>query len=102
MPMGTSMLLNSAMSPAAAKAAEKEPVAPLLEPAATPADAPLKMNTPVVSTPSAMPLRARLAGTSVEAAAAAATEATQTPASQASASTSTTGSTPATAGPPSL
>jgi hypothetical protein len=75
---------------AAAKAAEKEPVAPLPEPAATPADAPLKMNTPVVPAPSAMPLRARLAGTSVAATAAAATEATQTPA-PASASTVASG-----------
>lgn len=44
--------------------------------AAPPADAPLKMNMPVMPTPSAMPLQVRSAGADVEAAAAASAEAT--------------------------
>lgn len=89
---------------AAAKATQKEPVAPLPEPAATPADAPLKMSTPVVPAPSAMPLRACSASTGVDAAAASAPAPSSplAPSSQASASDPAPSSTVATAASPSL
>ncbi|RQS27004.1 DUF2242 domain-containing protein [Burkholderia sp. Bp8992] len=89
---------------ATVKAAEKEPVAPLPEPAPTPQGEPMKMTTPVVPTPPAAPVPLSVPGvapesgaTAVPAAASAATHAAAPAAASGSAPAPASAAAPASA-----